>query len=420
MHKYIPKRIISDCVPLESSGKGYMLSICLLFLFCAGHCFHPLHAQVFKDTAFISRAQDGLNLMYNMEFSRAHKAFENLKTDYPSEPAPHFLNALCTWWKLSIARDFTGFDRPFLNEIDSALLKADKVSKRSEHRMEYAFMMFNALAFKARYYAMREQWVTAANTARKALPFLMEGRKYLNETHEFHFAVGLYDYFAVYYPEKYPVTKPLMIFFPSGNKANGIKLLHQATRTQNFSANEARFFLMRILTNDEPEPADALKIAIDLNTRYPNNTIYQLYLAKLYFLNREYLQAKRLLQAMEATHEKARLKVKGRIDQIHSLCTSQIMLEVWYYLGNIQQDYHQNAALALMHYRKAEAMMAMVSEKDDAILADLMLRTGKCLEISGRRASAIEYYKKALKYAASGSPEHTEAGKCIKAPCAGL
>jgi tetratricopeptide (TPR) repeat protein len=397
-----------------------MLSICLLFFFCVGPCFHPLHAQVFKDTAFISRAQDGLDLMYNMEFSRAHKAFEKLKTDYPSEPAPHFLNALCTWWKLSIARDFTGFDRPFLNEIDSALLKAEKVSKKSEHRMEYAFMMFNALAFKARYYAMREQWVTAANTARKALPFLMEGRKYLNETHEFHFAVGLYDYFAVYYPEKYPVTKPLMIFFPSGNKANGIKLLQQATRTQNFSANEARFFLMRILTNDEPEPADALKIAVDLNARYPNNTIYQLYLAKLYFLNREYLQAKRLLQAMEATHEKARQKVKGRIDQIHSLCTSQIMLEVWYYLGSIQQDYHQNAALALMHYRKAEAMMAMVYEKDDAILADLMLRTGKCLEISGRRASAIEYYKKALKYAASGSPEHTEAGKCIKAPCAGL
>jgi hypothetical protein len=400
----------------QSANNAMLKCLILLFMIWIGSSF-SLKAQVFQDTLFIAKAQKGLDLMYNMEFSLAHKAFEKLQDDYPSEPAPHFLNALCNWWKLSIARDFTGFDRPFLNEIDSALHKAQKVSKVSEHRMEYAFMMFNALAFKARYYAMREQWVTAANTARKALPFLLEGRKYLTKTSEFHFAVGLYDYFAVYYPQKYPVTKPFMMFFPAGNKAHGIRLLQLATRTHNFSSNEARFFLMRILTDDEPDLAAALKIAQFLHTQYPNNTVYKLYLAKLLCRNAAYLQAKALLQAMEFAHEAGRKKAKGRVDQIHSLHTSQIMLEVWYYMGIIQQVYHQNPTLALMYFNKSESLIPIISEKDDAVLADLMLQTGKCLELNGRRSLAIEYYKRAIKYAASDSKVHTEAGECIKKPC---
>lgn len=374
---------------------------------------HFLQAQVFQDTLFQNQALRGLDLLYNMDFAKAQHIFTTLSKEYPREPAPHFLNALNTWWKISISRDYKGYDAAFLREIDSAEFKAAHLAKKSEHRMEYAFIMFNTLAFKARYYAMREEWMTAGNTARKSLPFLLEGKKYLNQNFEFHFALGLYDYFSVYYPEKYPVTKPLMVFFPQGNKMNGIRLLEQASVQKNYSRNEARFFLMRILTDDEPDYAKALEMAKFLSRKYPANTVYRLYLGKLYFLNGEYESAKTIFQSMEKIHMAALNKEQKRIDQIHSLYTSQIMFNVWYYLGKM---FLQNPPLALVYFSKSEGLIKICQERDAYIESDLLLQMGICLDRMGKRESALSYYKQVLKN--SAPPEiKKKATECIKSPC---
>ena len=36
------------------------------------------------------------------------------------------------------------------------------------------------------------------------------------------FGVGLYNYFADYIPETYPVVKPLMLIFPKGDQFKGL------------------------------------------------------------------------------------------------------------------------------------------------------------------------------------------------------
>ncbi len=377
--------------------------------------FSPAQAQVFQDSIFQKKALRGMDFLYNMEFSKAQEIFNALKKEYPREAAPHFLTALNTWWKLSISRDFLGYDRVFLAEIDSALKKVELLAKKPEHRMEYAFSSFNTLAFKARYYGMREEWMTAANTARKALPFLLEGRKYLEKTHEFHFALGLYDYFAVYYPEKHPVTKPLMVFFPEGNKLNGIKLLEKACVEKNLSRNEARFFLMRILTDDEPDFPKALEMAKFLSRNYPNNTVYRSYMGKLYYLNGDFSSARTIFLGMEKLHLAALEKLKSRVDQIHSLYTSQVMIEPWYYLGRSYQD-QKNPAYALVYFRKCEGLMNQCAEKDPMLVADLYFQIGKCLEgLSGCEA-AIPYYREALKKAQT-SKQKQEYSNRLKYPC---
>lgn len=388
------------------------IGLVLLLLACL---LQPVRAQVFQDTAFQKSALRGMDYLYNMDFSRAHSVFESLKRSHPRESAPHFLNALTYWWKLSISRDFMGYDRVFLNEIDSALRKAEYLGKQKEHRIEYVFSSFNTLAFKARYYAMREEWMTAANIARKALPFLLEGKKFLNETSEFYFSVGLYDYFAVYYPEKHPVTRPLMVFFPEGNKENGMRLLEKACTEKNYSRNEARFFLMRILTDDEPDYGRALEMAKFLSRTYPNNTVYRSYMGKLYYLTGDLTNARIVFQGMEKMHMQVLEKEQKRIDQIHSPYTSQVMIEPWYYLGRTWVD-QNNPAYALVYFRKCEGLMNICREKDPVLVADLYWQMGRCLEkVSGREA-AIPYYREALKQAQTPKQKQ-QAGQCLKGPC---
>jgi len=377
---------------------------------------HPLKAQVFQDTVFKNKAIQGLESLYNMDFTQAQKTFRGLNIEYPSEPAPHFLNALCTWWKISISRDFKGYDKAFLSDIDSALYKCDKVSRKSGDRMEYAYMMFNVLAFKSRFHAMRGDWMTAANTARKALPYLMEGKKYLNQTDEFHFALGLYDYFAVYYPEKHPVTRPFMIFFPSGNKERGIQMLNKACNVVNFSRNEARFFLMRILIDDAPDYVRALKLASFLTQRYPGNSIYKLYYAKALYYNRDYEMSNKVLLDFEKKHLSLKLEKGSRVEQMQSIYTTQLMFEVWYFLGKIQLKIMPDSGYALLYFQKAESVLALCQEADPLIHEDLLFQTGLCLDQLGKRSSAQSYYKEALKIS-TDSERKKKLQECIKAPC---
>jgi tetratricopeptide (TPR) repeat protein len=387
---------------------GIILTFFMLFL-------HSLKAQVFPDSMFQKSALRGMDYLYNMDFYRAQTVFDKMKQEYPNEAAPYFLSALNTWWKISISRDFKGYDKVFLAEIDSALVRLSHLEKKKAHAMEHAFFAFNILAFKSRYYAMREEWMTAANLARKALPWMLEGRKYLDQTTEFNFAVGLYDYFAVYYPEKHPVTRPLMVFFPSGNKANGIRLLEKACTEVNSSRNEARFFLMRIYTDDEPDYSKALEMAKFLSRNYPNNTVYRSYMGKLYYLNGELSSARAVFTGMEKMHQQVLDKEKKRIDQIHSLYTSQVMFEPWYYLGRTWQD-QQNPAYALVYFRKAEGLLNLIHEKDPVVVADLLFRIGQCLETTSGKEKAMPYYQEAVRQA------HTPLQKksfqqCLKQPC---
>lgn len=390
--------------------KGLWIGILILIF-----GLQSLKSQVLPDSLFQKTAFKGLDYVYNLDFYRAQMVFDGLKKNWPRESAPHFLSALNTWWKISISRDFRGHDNLFLKEIDSALYKLQYLEKKKGHKMEYAFFAFNILAFKARYYAMREEWMTAANLARKALPWLLEGRNYLQETNEFNFALGLYDYFAVYYPEKHPVTKPLMVFFPSGNKANGIRLLEKASTEVSSSRNEARFFLMRIYTDDEPNYPKALEMAKFLSRNYPNNTVYRAYLGKLYYLNGDRTSARTVFTGMEKLHLQALEKEQKRIDQIHSTYTSQVMFEPWYYLGRTWQD-QQNPAYALVYYRKAEGLLNLIQEKDAEVVADLLFRMGQCLEAISGKEKAIPYYQDALKQAQT--PEQKKKfHSCLKQPC---
>jgi tetratricopeptide (TPR) repeat protein len=118
---------------------------------------------------------------------------------------------------------------------------------------------------------------------------------------------------------------------------------------------------------------------------------------------------------MEKLHLAALEKLNTRVDQIHSLYTSQVMIEPWYYLGRSFQD-QKNPAYALVYFRKCEGLMNQCAEKDPILVADLYFQMGKCLEQLSGREAAIPYYREALKKAQT-SKQKQESSNCLKYPC---
>ena len=86
---------------------------------------------------------------------------------------------------------------------------------------------------------------------------------------------GIYDYYAAVIPEQNSFLKPLMIFFPSGDKERGIKELKNTAQNGKYTKYEARYFLMTLYYNYENNPFAADEYAKELTADFPDNPTFE-------------------------------------------------------------------------------------------------------------------------------------------------
>jgi hypothetical protein len=68
----------------------------------------------------------------------------------------------------------------------------------------------------------RKNWRKAIAAGNNAMEYLEIGDKQHELSPEFLFGDALYNYFSVWVPENYPALKPVLWFFPKGDKALGL------------------------------------------------------------------------------------------------------------------------------------------------------------------------------------------------------
>ena len=86
---------------------------------------------------------------------------------------------------------------------------------------------------------------------------------------------GIYNYLAAVIPEKYPIVKPVMIFFPEGNKNLGLQELKDAASSGKYSKYEARYILVTFYYYFENDMDAAGIYAQQLIESFPNNPIFE-------------------------------------------------------------------------------------------------------------------------------------------------
>ena len=197
-------------------------------------------AQEKKDTSLILindiriqiEATQALNDLYNFKFEKAEQQFRWFKQKYAWHPLPYFLLGLSEWWKIMPNTKVTAYDDKFLAYMDSTIMVAENLHKKSpEYRIEAAFFLAAAYGFKGRLYAdeERKNWRKAATTGKTALNYLEESKQKQDLSVELLFGDALYNYFSVWVPENYPALKPLLWFFRKGDKQLGLEQLTEVS-----------------------------------------------------------------------------------------------------------------------------------------------------------------------------------------------
>ncbi|MGI4736861.1 MAG: tetratricopeptide repeat protein [Janthinobacterium lividum] len=223
--------------------------------------------------------------LYNFKFDKADKQFRSLRRRYPQHPMAYFLLGLSTWWKMvpNNATD-TRYDKVFLAYLDTAQAKGEALYKADPHNYEACFFLAGAYGFEARLLSDRHNWRKATVASRRALNYLEKSQEANGLSSEFLFGQGLFNYYAVWIGEEYPWLRPVLFFFPKGNRERGIAQLRQVGQTAFYTGTEANFFLVNMLnSNREKQPGAAYLLARQLATQFPDNSRFQLDYAKLCF-----------------------------------------------------------------------------------------------------------------------------------------
>ena len=236
---------------------------------------------------------EAINQMYNYKFYDADKEFRWLRLRYPNHPMPTFLMGLAEWWKIVPNTDITGYDDQCMMYMDSTITLAEKLYDDSENKLEPAFFLAAAYAFKSRLYSERKKWAKATFAGKNALKYFQKCKGNADFSPELLFGDGMYNYYAQWIPENYPLLKPILLFFPKGNKVSGIKELEKTANTAFYTRVEARYFLVQIysMENQYDKAYDMSKYMYD---QYPDNPFFERYYARSAFVTGRLAEAERI------------------------------------------------------------------------------------------------------------------------------
>jgi len=330
-------------------------------------------------------ATQAVNDMYNFKFAKAEQQFRWIKQKYKTHPLPYFLLGLSEWWKIVPNVEVTKYDQEFLAYMDTAIYYAEKMYEADEEDPEAAFFLAAAYAFQGRLYSERKDWGKATVAGKSSLNYLEICKGKEDFSPELLFGDALYNYYAEWVPENYPILKPVLMFFPDGDKKLGIEQLKTVANNAFYTRPEAQFFLMRILTSEGSDPGEAYRISEYLHYTFPDNPYFHRYYARQLYSRGKQNEA-----------EKESLEIIARIDSgmIGYEATSGRYAS--FFLGQIY-ELQGELDLARHYYQRTVEFAEEADATESGYFMYALLNLGEIAQTKGEDNLAKDYYKQVRK-----------------------
>ncbi len=385
----------------------FILTLFLIFFFGAAT------AQVKKDTTIILisditmqiETNQALNDLYNFKFEKAEQQFRWFKQKYAWHPLPYFLLGLSEWWKIMPNTKSTLYDDRFMSYMDSTIMVAENLHKKfPEYRIEAAFFMAAAYGFKGRLYAdeERKSWRKAAAVGKTALNYLEECKEKNYLSPELLFGDALYNYFSVWVPENYPVLKPILWFFPEGDKQLGLKQLKEVSYNAFYTRTEAMVWLMRISNSYENNQPQAFQLAEYLHQTYPDNPYFHRYYARMLYSRGMYVEL-----------DKEGKEILARIDSAQIGYEATSGRYAAFYLGQLYEG-RRKLDDAKKYYLLAVQYAEEIGATESGYYLFSLIALGEISDKQGDKTSAKKYFKEVKRISGRKDEAYKDAKKRLK------
>ncbi|RKY94710.1 MAG: hypothetical protein DRQ13_07935 [Ignavibacteriae bacterium] len=355
-----------------------MKNILISLLFCSS-----LFAQSSK---FDSVVVTGIEQIYSIEFEKAEKTFLSLISDYPKHPAGRFFLAMIDWWKIRLNSGNEEYDDIFYQKLEGVINFCEELLDENPENVDALFFLGGSIGFRGRLRIMRESWFKAADDGREALPIVEEAALLDPDNLDVQLGFGIYNYYAEVIPDEYPIVKPLMLFFPSGDKKLGIKQLKSTAENGLYAKHEARYFLMTLFYNFEKDWKSAEHYSEMLTRSFPNNPVFERWRGRIAIKGGDWITA-------DSIFKNVLVKAKKNLTGYN---TYRVKREAAYYVG---YQYKNSAQLdsAFVYFNKCiDNSKKIPSDEESGFLINSTLYIGTIKEMYGKYREAKKYYKAVL------------------------
>lgn len=351
----------------------------------------PLAAQtadgtstsVLDDPVVQSRAEKGLDHLYNMEFDPARAYFTSIDRRYPNHPIGPFLLALNTWWTILLDLSDASHDEAFFSAMEEVIDRSDRLLKKDSDNFDAMFFKGAALGFRGRLRSNRGDWFKSAKDGLRAMDYVLGVAERAPGNADYAFGKGIYDYYAAAIPDKYPYVKPLMIFFPNGDRERGIRELERTVRHGRFIRTEAAYFLLQIYYLFENDFEKCVYYATWLRERHPQNSFFHTYEGRVYAKWGQWQQSRAVFET-----------VLKRYRNRHRGYNEAMAEQALYFVARSHMVYGEHdLALSYLHDLKA-----LSARDDEHSYFEVLgrLREGMSHDARGNRDRATAAYRQVL------------------------
>ncbi len=348
------------------------------------------------------RITKSINSMYNFDFATAERDFAVIMYQYPEHPLPDFLMAIAYWWRIEINVDNKRYDNIFIQYLDRANAKAEKMLDQNPKNKEAAFFLAAGHGFQGRLYSERKSWTKATFAGKNALKYMEMSRGEQEFNPELLLGDALFNYFSVWIPENYPLLKPVLALFPKGNKKLGLSQLEKVASNAFYTRVEAQYFLFRLYGSEENRPEDALRIVEYLHEKFPNNPYFHRSYARYLYTTGKWTQAmQESLEIMDRMEKKqfGYEATSGRYAAFY-------LGEYYYRIGNTIE--------AKRYYSKTAILGEESESQESGYYLFSLISLGKIATAEKNKALARTYFNQVKRYAKRKHPAHQEARIFIK------
>lgn len=254
----------------------------------------------------------GLFHIYNTESKRAEEYIRQVEALMPGHPVGPMMRALNTNWGSNPLEIGSEEFRKLNGFLQLSMDRTDQLLQNDPRDMEAVFFAMAINSWLAQFYDEDGATLKALNAAKKAYHYMKLGFEMLEQSPEFYFSTGLYNYYRVQYPESNPIYKPFMWFFRSGDKELGLAQLQRASEEATFTKAEASMYLAHLNLRYELKPQAAIKFSRHLVEQYPKNVFFKINYTEALLAGDKYQQAFPIIQKL-VQEDKSFYKMSGEI-----------------------------------------------------------------------------------------------------------
>ncbi len=325
-------------------------------------------------------ARQGQSHLYNLEFSEASAAFQQLRRLAPRHPAGPFLLGAAAWWKARYTFQLPTGDssRAVSKTLGEAAGLARKLAASPATACEGKFFLGGALGLQAHWELLQGHYLTAAREARESVRVLGELESCTSYADEARYGLGLYGYEASRLPWEMRWVSTFVIGGFS-NKRDALVKLERAAEHARYVRSDAQAILAYVFSAYEPDAPRALAWAAKLRGERPDSPVAHTMVLEALSVGARFEEL-----LVESARDHARAREPG----------SSFASEA--------ATYRYFQGFALLGLRRTdealEAFSAVVRMEGRPVwIVSALLRRGCAYDLLGRRKEALADYRAVLR-----------------------